>query len=340
LVVAGYLGSLGSIGMLAKIATIAGLFASAICLAISLMMLPATLTLSVWEWLAPLTRGQYRLMIFAAFISAIPFGLAFGAIPDRGVILKSVAASIGAALLILLFVGASEGIYTKFARAVMLECGLFVALFSAFAVVSYRLSRGLPRRPRVVAGTAAFVTLFALLTVLPFYNAIPKTPITPEARLERALQQVRYAKSDLAKFYALNDAAKQSFVLGHIDDARQYANELLRIAEQWRGDWNYGNALHDGNLVLGRIAVREGRIEDAKQFLLKAGATPGSPQLDSFGPNMSLAKDLLDQGERSVVLDYFELCRKFWESNHGKLNEWTEDIRSGKAPDFGANLVY
>ena len=36
----------------------------------------------------------------------------------------------------------------------------------------------------------------------------------------------------------------------------------------------------------------------AAEYLLKAGATSGSPQLDSFGPNMSLAKDLLGKDQR------------------------------------------
>ena len=55
---------------------------------------------------------------------------------------------------------------------------------------------------------------------------------------------------------------------------------------------------------------------------------------------MSLAKDLLEHGETNVVLEYFELCRKFWEMEGGKLNDWSKDIRAGKVPEFGANLLY
>jgi hypothetical protein len=92
-------------------------------------------------------------------------------------------------------------------------------------------------------------------------------------------------------------------------------------------------------MVLGRIAVREGRIEDAKRFLIEAGKSPGSPQLDSFGPDMGLAKDLLEKGERDTVLEYFQLCRKFWEvGRRGKLDQWTKDVKAGKMPDFGLNL--
>ncbi|NQT11979.1 MAG: RNA polymerase subunit sigma-24, partial [Planctomycetes bacterium] len=98
--------------------------------------------------------------------------------------------------------------------------------------------------------------------------------------------------------------------------------------------------VQDANLVLGRIAVQEGRIEDAKRHLIEAGKSPGSPQMNSFGPNVSLAKDLIEKGEREVVLEYFDLCRKFWELHRDRLDEWSQEVKDGKVPDFGANLVY
>ena len=63
-------------------------------------------------------------------------------------------------------------------------------------------------------------------------------------------------------------------------------------------------------------------------------------QMNSFGPNMMLAKDLLEKGERDTVLQYFELCRKFWKMDWGKLNQWSKEVRMGQTPDFGANLIY
>ncbi|MCA9213826.1 MAG: hypothetical protein KDB27_12215 [Planctomycetales bacterium] len=129
-------------------------------------------------------------------------------------------------------------------------------------------------------------------------------------------------------------------MLGKTKEAREYAEEMLALLPKYEGDWNYGNAVQDGHLVLGRIAVVEGRLDEAKQFLIKAGNSPGSPQMDSFGPNMSLAKDLIEKGETEVVLEYFELCRKFWEMEDGKLDQWSREVKAGKIPDFGANLVY
>lgn len=184
-----------------------------------------------------------------------------------------------------------------------------------------------------------FLTPLILLcsSLLCFAKAAPETP---EQRLQRALMELNAAKTPDERFYALNDTAKQSFICGKLGDAQKYAQELLGLLPQFEKNWNYGNAVQDANLVLGRIAVREGRLDDAKRYLLAAGNSPGSPQMNTFGPNMSLAKDLLEKGEKEVVLEYFELCRQFWEMNNGKLDKWSKEAKEGKIPDFGANLVF
>ena len=165
-------------------------------------------------------------------------------------------------------------------------------------------------------------------------------PMTAQGRLNKALATLVTASDGQSRFYALNDAAKESFAVGQIEDARKYATELLALAPKFQSNWNHGNAIQDGNLVLGRIAVREGQMEIAKHYLLAAGKSSGSPQMNSFGPNMSLAKDLLEKGERDVVLQYFDLSRNFWKMDYGKLNDWSQYVKAGKIPDFGANLLY
>ena len=98
-----------------------------------------------------------------------------------------------------------------------------------------------------------------------------------------------------------------------LEDAQKYATELLFLDSKFEGKpWRGGEATHEGNFVLGRIAAAEGNLEEAKQYLLKASMSTGSPVLGSFGPKMSLAKDLLQMGERDTVLAYFEQCKTFW----------------------------
>ena len=55
---------------------------------------------------------------------------------------------------------------------------------------------------------------------------------------------------------------------------------------------------------------------------------------------MSLAKQLVEEGEFDVVLKYFDLVDVFW-SDHGSfLDDWRATVRKGETPDFGANMVY
>jgi hypothetical protein len=58
--------------------------------------------------------------------------------------------------------------------------------------------------------------------------------------------------------------------------------------------------------------------------------------MDHFGPNFSLARDLLAVGSRDVVLKYCDEVAKFW--NDTRLKTWRAAIAAGQTPDFGDNL--
>jgi hypothetical protein len=138
----------------------------------------------------------------------------------------------------------------------------------------------------------------------------------------------------------LASLATSAYAAGDIEKARYYAEHLLQVDAAHFNKWEYWFAIHRGNIVLGRIALKEKHIKLANEYLLKAGKTPGDPVLSSFGPNMSLAKELLQAGQKKTVLQYFELCRKFWTGLDGELDHWTKQVKAGKTPDFGANLYY
>jgi hypothetical protein len=55
---------------------------------------------------------------------------------------------------------------------------------------------------------------------------------------------------------------------------------------------------------------------------------------------MSLAKDLLEKGEKDVVLQYLDLVNSFWSMGRTDIAKWKEEIKAGRIPDFGANLDY
>jgi tetratricopeptide (TPR) repeat protein len=153
---------------------------------------------------------------------------------------------------------------------------------------------------------------------------------------ERSVDRMQDDEHRLAR---LPDLAKAALEAGDLAKAREYAEESLKVTgDSTREFGNYGDVVHHAHLILGRLALRAGDVQQAKEHLLAAGRTPGSPPLNSFGPNMTLAKELLEKGERQAVLDYFELCGAFWKKD--QLAVWAKEVQAGRIPDFGANLDY
>jgi hypothetical protein len=195
----------------------------------------------------------------------------------------------------------------------------------------------IPNARATVANLSQNILVLVALAMMPMATARADDG---QARYALAMNNLHEAQGEYNRWVALDAAAKESLNQGLDADAKEFADELGSLAPKYVKDWNYGNAIQDFNLVLGRLALKAGDVESAKQHLLAAGHSPGSPQMDSFGPNMSLAKDLLAKGEKAVVLEYFDLCKVFWKLARGKLGQWKDDIAQDRIPDFGANLVY
>ncbi len=194
------------------------------------------------------------------------------------------------------------------------------------------------RGQRVDADNAEWPAALGQLYSLNLQGLTDSPARTTTAKMAFEQFKMAYERSErVTKEYLLVELAKTAFEAGLMDEAEAFAQEML--AERETGG-NVGNQVHQGNLILGRIALRQGDVEEAKNRLIAAGKTTGSPNLNSFGPNMMLAKELLEKGERDVVLEYFMLCSKFWKSPFQKLDEWTENVKAGRIPAFGANLAY
>jgi hypothetical protein len=135
--------------------------------------------------------------------------------------------------------------------------------------------------------------------------------------------------------------ASLAFEVNDDKAAKTYATQALDVAAQ-RSDIIDGiavgpQAIHDANDVLGRIALRDGDVQLAKEYLLKAAGTPGGGSMSTVGPRMMLAQALLVRGERDVVLDYLEKIKASWKSGVVQLDHWIAAIRRGKSERL--NLV-
>jgi len=147
---------------------------------------------------------------------------------------------------------------------------------------------------------------------------------------------------EIGRFFTIRQEMNSALNSGDLDLAENLAIEFLELAKSNLKSWNYGNAIHHANLMLGKISLIYNDIEQSKKYLIKASKTIGSPQLNSFGPNMSLAKELLEIGESEIVLLYINNTRKFWVKKFSwqKTKNWENEIRKGLIPDFKGNLIY
>ena len=182
---------------------------------------------------------------------------------------------------------------------------------------------------------ADHANLSAKSTLSMMYSTAAARVVDPSDRapiLEKALAN---AVTENQKFFVLDDLARARLALGDTAKAAELAKTVLAMAERMPNDWNYGNAIHHGNLVLGQIALANGNLDEAKGRLLAAGRTKGSPQLNSFGPSWELAQDLLNHGERTAVLNYIALVRAFWKNHDANLDSWDAAIRAGAVPRLG-----
>jgi tetratricopeptide (TPR) repeat protein len=158
----------------------------------------------------------------------------------------------------------------------------------------------------------------------------PKQLQVALAEKEKAIEQSKRTNP-----YDLGDLAELAFALHEYERAEDAANRLLKLAmeSQNKHYTDLGNGIHDGHSILGRLALRRNNLKEAKEHLAKASESPGSPSLNSFGPSMELAQDLLEIGETKCVIAYLLKCNRFWGGVHRWLTwYWILLIKLGRKP--------
>jgi hypothetical protein len=109
------------------------------------------------------------------------------------------------------------------------------------------------------------------------------------------------------------------------------AHELLTLAVRNTNDPNYGTAVFLANIAQGRAALKRGDKSEALRLLLAASEAPPTEFLRYHQIDMSLARGLLDAGEREGVATFLEHCARFNAANM-PLAEWAAEIRKGQEP--------
>ena len=91
-----------------------------------------------------------------------------------------------------------------------------------------------------------------------------------------------------------------------------------------------------GNVVLGRIALDRGDLDEAERRLELAGRHPPGALLSRF-PDFVLAHEMLERHRTQPVLSYLEACRDMWIIGEEQIDGWLADISRGHRPDLDAS---
>jgi hypothetical protein len=149
---------------------------------------------------------------------------------------------------------------------------------------------------------------------------------------ERALEAYRrvlaLTRRAAAREALAGDMAAAAFKIGDYPAASQLAKVYLQSSDR--------GAVQRANTLLGRVALVTDDIAGGKQYLLDSAKAEAARDVSVSGPTMVLAKELLEKGERDVVIEYLENCKLIWPRGEPTLQNWIADIRRGKTPNFGS----
>ena len=97
-----------------------------------------------------------------------------------------------------------------------------------------------------------------------------------------------------------------------------------------------GKAHYDGHRILGLIALAHGDVAVAERELLQSAQSITELELRRFSPDLELADALLQRGRTEVVIEFLELCTRFWLPR--PLHHWIAAIRAGEKPELNKFL--
>lgn len=110
-----------------------------------------------------------------------------------------------------------------------------------------------------------------------------------------------------------DDDGWRALVAGDLDAAEAVAHELLAEATNEEEVWPEGDRRHMAHTLLGHVCLRRGDIDGAAMELVRSAQVEATPVLGSFGPDLSLAWQLLLAGRADEVAQFAQLFSRFWD---------------------------
>jgi beta-lactamase regulating signal transducer with metallopeptidase domain len=117
-------------------------------------------------------------------------------------------------------------------------------------------------------------------------------------------------------------------------EAENKARQLLALAQQQPHDPEASNAIYRANLVLGQRALQRNDKRQAAQHLLAASAVTPTDWFRYEYVDMTLARQLVDWGEREAVAQYLERFAPINQARGAAMTQWAVQLRQGLNPDL------
>jgi hypothetical protein len=197
------------------------------------------------------------------------------------------------------------------------------------ALAAEYLRRGLSLEPDQAYWRCALGrSLRALAQTEPDSDKSEKYAAIAVGEFEQALQRSGSAlpcPSDLV------EAAEAALIGKLYECAAQLANDALAAAGAGTSG-TQRDAMHLAHVVLGKVALASLDVHAASTHLKAAGSVRTCPQLETFGPDLTLAAALLARGERAAVASFLWDCRQFWPEGRATLEAWIGQIARGEHP--------
>ncbi len=144
-------------------------------------------------------------------------------------------------------------------------------------------------------------------------GASRKTPAEMALAAVAALNQYERAYAltpEAYKSYLLNDLAKTAFDANDTDKARMYAEQALQEAQTQKKGWDRGNEIFFGNMILGRLALKAGDIEQAKHYLIEARENARLAPVEFLRPEYDAREGIAGKRSNGSCLTVFRSLRE------------------------------
>jgi hypothetical protein len=119
----------------------------------------------------------------------------------------------------------------------------------------------------------------------------------------------------------------------NLDLAAAKARELLELAQRAPAAAHSAYAVFEANMMLGKVALRQGHKHEAARYLLAAADAPASEELGHDLILMNLPRALIDWGERDAAAQFLErIASKTLRPK--QFQGWAAQIRKGENPNL------